>query len=109
MKYGKAALLMGVALLVPSQLCWADDASLNSAATHETQVIQSANVASSTSNSLTEPGAGSSVQAISSAADPEPTTPLVGGSESGAAGSQPVQPAHPTYTKGWNETEDGWV
>ena len=109
MKYGKAALLMGVALLVPSQLCWADDASLNSAATHETQVIQSANVASSTSNSLTEPGAGSSVQAAASAADPEPTTPSVGGSESGAAGSQPVQPAHPTYTKGWNETEDGWV
>lgn len=109
MKYGKAALLMGVALLVPSQLCWADDASLNSAATHETQAIQSANVASSTPNSLTEPGAGSSVQAAASAADLEPTTPSIGGSESGAAGLQPVQLAHPTYTKGWNETEDGWV
>ena len=109
MKYGKAALLMGVALLVPSQLCWADDASLNSAATHETQVIQSANVASSASNSLTNPSVGSSVQAAASAADPEPTTPSAGGSESGAAGLQPVQPAHPTYAKGWNETEDGWV
>lgn len=109
MKYGKVALLMGVALLVPSQLCWADDASLNSAATHETQIIQSANIASSTSNSLTEPSAGSSVQAAASAADPEPTTPSAGGSESGAAGLQPVQPAHPTYAKGWNETEDGWV
>ena len=109
MKYGRVALLMGIALLVPCQLCWADNASLNSAASHETQAIQSANVASSTSNSLTEPSAGSSDQAVALAADLATNAPSAGGFETDPAGSQPSDSSHPTYAKGWNETEDGWV
>ena len=108
MKYGKAALLMGIALLVPSQLCWADDASLNSAVSDAPQAIRSANVASSTSNSLTEPSAGSSGQALASAPDSATNTPSTGGSEVGAAGSG-SQPSRPTYVRGWNQTEDGWA
>ena len=109
MKYGKAALLMGIALLVPSQLCWADDASLNSAAPHETQAVQSVNALGSTSNFRTESSAGSSDQAATSAAGPEPNTPSADGSEADAVVSQSSNLSHPAYTKGWNETEDGWV
>ena len=52
---------------------------------------------------------GSSERAGASAADPEPNTPSTGESEGAGSGSQSPDSSHPTYAKGWNETEDGWV
>ena len=44
-----------------------------------------------------------------SAADPEPNTPSTGESEGAGSDLQSPDSSHPTYAKGWNETEDGWV
>ena len=52
---------------------------------------------------------GSSERTGASAADPEPNTPSTGESEGAGSGSQSPDSSHPTYAKGWNETEDGWV
>lgn len=52
---------------------------------------------------------GSSERTGASAADPEPNTPSTGESEGAGSDSQPPDSSHPTYAKGWNETEDGWV
>ena len=52
---------------------------------------------------------GSSERTGASAADPEPNTPSTGESEGTGSGSQSPDSSHPTYAKGWNETEDGWV
>ena len=101
LKYGKAALLMGIALLVPCQLCWADNASLNSAASNAPHAVQPENTADVSLSSSERTGA--------SAADPEPNTPSTGESEGAGSDSQSPDSSHPTYAKGWNETEDGWV
>ena len=52
---------------------------------------------------------GSSERTGASAADPEPNTPSTGESEGAGSDSQSPDSSHPTYAKGWNETEDGWV
>ena len=52
---------------------------------------------------------GSSERAGASAADPEPNTPSTGEPEGAGSDSQSPDSSHPTYAKGWNETEDGWV
>lgn len=52
---------------------------------------------------------GSSERTGTSAADPEPNTPSTGESEGAGSDSQSPDSSHPTYAKGWNETEDGWV
>ena len=95
LKYGKAALLMGIALLVPCQLCWADNASLNSAASNAPHAVQSENTADVSLNSSMGLNTGSSERA--------------GESEGAGSDSQSPDSSHPTYAKGWNETEDGWV
>ena len=109
MKYGKAALLMGIALLVPCQLCWADNASLNSAASNAPHAVQPENTADVSLNSSMGLNTGSSERTGASAADPEPNTPSTGESEGAGSDSQSPDSSHPTYAKGWNETEDGWV
>lgn len=109
MKYGKAALLMGIALLVPCQLCWADNASLNSAASHVPRAVQPENTADVSLNSSMGLNTGSSERTGASAADPESNTPSIGESEGAGSDSQSPDSSHPTYAKGWNETEDGWV
>lgn len=109
MKYGKAALLMGIALLVPCQLCWADNASLNSAASNAPHAVQPENTADVSLNSSMGLNTGSSERTGASAADPEPNTPSTGESEGAGSDSQSPDSSHPTYVKGWNETEDGWV
>lgn len=109
LKYGKAALLMGIALLVPCQLCWADNASLNSAASNAPHAVQSENTADVSLNSSMGLNTGSSERTGASAADPEPNTPSTGESEGAGSDSQSPDSSHPTYAKGWNETEDGWV
>ena len=108
MKYGKAALLMGIALLVPCQLCWADNASLNSAASNAPHAVQPENAADVSLNSSMGLNTGSS-ERTASAADSEPNTPSTGESEGAGSDSQSSDSSHPTYAKGWNETEDGWV
>ena len=95
MKYGKAALLVGIALLVPCQLCWADNASLNSAASNALHAVQPENTADVSLNSSMGLNTGSSERA--------------GESEGAGSDSQSPDSSHPTYAKGWNETEDGWV
>lgn len=109
LKYGKAALLMGIALLVPCQLCWADNASLNSAASNAPHAVQPENTADVSLNSSMGLNTGSSERTGASAADPEPNTPSTGESEGAGSDSQSPDSSHPTYAKGWNETEDGWV
>lgn len=109
LKYGKAALLMGIALLVPCQLCWADNASLNSAASNAPHAVQPENTADVSLNSSMGLNTGSSERTGASAADPEPNTPSTGESEGSGSDSQSPDSSHPTYAKGWNETEDGWV
>ena len=109
MKYGKAALLMGIALLVPCQLCWADNASLNSAASNAPHAVQPENAADVSLNSSMGLNTGSSERTGASAADSEPNTPSTGESEGAGSDSQSSDSSHPTYAKGWNETEDGWV
>lgn len=109
LKYGKAALLMGIALLVPCQLCWADNASLNNAASNAPHAVQSENTADVSLNSSMGLNTGSSERTGASAADPEPNTPSTGESEGAGSDSQSPDSSHPTYAKGWNETEDGWV
>ena len=109
LKYGKAALLMGIALLVPCQLCWADNAPLNSAASNAPHAVQSENTADVSLNSSMGLNTGSSERTGASAADPEPNTPSTGESEGAGSDSQSPDSSHPTYAKGWNETEDGWV
>ena len=109
LKYGKAALLMGIALLVPCQLCWADNASLNSAASNAPHAVQPENTADVSLNSSMGLNTGSSERTGASAADPEPNTPSTGASEGAGSDSQSPDSSHPTYAKGWNETEDGWV
>lgn len=109
LKYGKASLLMGIALLVPCQLCWADNASLNSAASNAPHAVQSENTADVSLNSSMGLNTGSSERTGASAADPEPNTPSTGESEGAGSDSQSPDSSHPTYAKGWNETEDGWV
>ena len=109
MKYGKAALLMGIALLVPCQLCWADNASLNSAASNAPHAVQPENTADVSLNSSMGLNTGSSERTGASAADPEPNTPSTGESEGAGSGSQSPDSSHPTYAKGGNQTEDGWV
>ena len=109
LKYGKAALLMGIALLVPCQLCWADNASLNSAASNAPHAVQPENTADVSLNSSMGLNTGSSERTGASAADPEPNTPSTGESEGAGSDSQSPNSSHPTYAKGWNETEDGWV
>ena len=109
LKYGKAALLMGIALLVPCQLCWADNASLNSAASNAPHAVQSENTADVSLNSSMGLNTGSSERTGASAADLEPNTPSTGESEGAGSDSQSPDSSHPTYAKGWNETEDGWV
>ena len=52
---------------------------------------------------------GSSERTGASAADLEPNTPSTGESEGAGSDSQSPDSSHPTYAKGWNETEDGWV
>lgn len=52
---------------------------------------------------------GSSERTGASAADPEPNTQSTGESEGAGSDSQSPDSSHPTYAKGWNETEDGWV
>ena len=52
---------------------------------------------------------GSSERTGASAADPEPNTPSTGESEGAGSDSQSPDSSHPTYAKGWNEIEDGWV
>ena len=52
---------------------------------------------------------GSSERTGASAADPEPNTPSTGESEGAGSDLQSPDSSHPTYAKGWNETEDGWV
>ena len=52
---------------------------------------------------------GSSERTGASAADPEPNTPSTGESEGAGSDSPSPDSSHPTYAKGWNETEDGWV
>ena len=52
---------------------------------------------------------GSSERTGAPAADPEPNTPSTGESEGAGSDSQSPDSSHPTYAKGWNETEDGWV
>ena len=68
MKYGKAALLVGIALLVPCQLCWADNASLNSAASHAPHAVQPENTADVSLNSSMGLNTGSSERIGASAA-----------------------------------------
>ena len=109
LKYGKAALLMGIALLVPCQLCWADNASLNSAASNAPHAVQPENTADVSLNSSMGLNTGSSERTGASAADPEPNTPSTGESEGAGSDSQSPDSSHPTYAKGWNEIEDGWV
>lgn len=109
MKYGRAALLMGIALLIPCQLCWADNASLNSAASNAPHAVQPENTADVSLNSSMGLNTGSSERTGASAADPEPNTPSTGESEGAGSDSQSPDSSHPTYAKGWNETEDGWV
>ena len=109
MKYGKAALLMGIALLVPCQLCWADNASLNSEASHAPHAVQPENTVDVSLNSSMGLNTGSSERTGASAADPEPNTQSTGESEGAGSDSQSPDSSHPTYAKGWNETEDGWV
>lgn len=109
MKYGKAALLMGIALLVPCQLCWADNASLNSAASNAPHAVQPENTADVSLNSSMGLNTGSSERTGASAADPEPNTPSTGESEGAGSDSRSSDSSHTTYAKGWNETEDGWV
>ena len=109
LKYGKAALLMGIALLVPCQLCWADNASLNSAASNAPHAVQPENTADVSLNSSMGLNTGSSERTGASAADPEPNTPSTGESEGAGSDSQSPDSSHPTYAQGWNETEDGWV
>ena len=109
MKYGRVALLMGIALLVPCQLCWADNASLNSAASNAPHAVQPENTADVSLNSSMGLNTGSSERTGASAADPEPNTPSTGESEGAGSDSQSPDSSHPTYAKGWNETEDGWV
>ena len=109
LKYGKAALLMGIALLVPCQLCWADNASLNSAASNAPHAVQSENTADVSLNSSMGLNTGSSERTGASAADLGPNTPSTGESEGAGSDSQSPDSSHPTYAKGWNETEDGWV
>ena len=109
LKYGKAALLMGIALLVPCQLCWADNASLNSAASNAPHAVQPENTADVSLNSSMGLNTGSSERTGASAADPDPNTPSTGESEGAGSDSQSPDSSHPTYAKGWNETEDGWV
>ena len=109
MKYGRAALLMGIALLVPCQLCWADNASLNSAASNAPHAVQPENAADVSLNSSMGLNTGSSERTGASAADSEPNTPSTGESEGAGSDSQSSDSSHPTYAKGWNETEDGWV
>lgn len=109
MKYGKAALLVGIALLVPCQLCWADNAPLNSAASHAPRAVQPENTADVSLNSSMGLNTGSSERTGASAADPEPNTPSTGESEGAGSDSQSPDSSHPTYAKGWNEIEDGWV
>ena len=109
LKYGKAALLMGIALLVPCQLCWADNASLNSAASSAPHAVQPEYTADVSLNSTMGLNTGSSERTGASAADPEPNTPSTGESEGAGSDSQSPDSSHPTYAKGWNETEDGWV
>ena len=106
MKYGKAALLMGIALLVPCQFCWANDAFPNSAASNVPQAVQPANTVGASFDSCVGVNAGFSERAGASTANPTPNTPSTGGSEGTGSGSQP---SHPTYTKGWNQTDGGWV
>ena len=100
---------MGIALLVPCQLCWADNASLNSAASHVPHAVQPENTADVSLNSSMGLNTGSSERTGASAADPEPNTPSTGESEGAGSDSQSPDSSHPTYAKGWNETEDGWV
>ena len=109
MKYGEAALLVGIALLVPCQLCWADNASLNSAVSNAPHAVQPENTADVSLNSSMGLNTGSSERTGASAADPEPNTPSTGESEGAGSDSQSPDSSHPTYAKGWNETEDGWV
>lgn len=109
MKYGRAALLMGIALLVPCQLCWADNASLNSAASNAPHAVQPESTADVSLNSSMGLNTGSSERTGASAADSEPNTPSTGESEGAGSDSQSPDSSHPTYAKGWNETEDGWV
>ena len=109
LKYGKAALLMGIALLVPCQLCWADNASLNSAASNAPHAVQPENTVDVSLNSSMGLNTGSSERTGASAADPESNTPSTGESEGAGSDSQSPDSSHPTYAKGWNETEDGWV
>ena len=52
---------------------------------------------------------GSSERTGASAADLGPNTPSTGESEGAGSDSQSPDSSHPTYAKGWNETEDGWV
>ena len=106
MKYGTAALLMGIALLVPCQFCWANDAFPNSAASNVPQAVQPANTVGASFDSCVGVNAGFSERAGASTANPTPNTPSTGGSEGTGSGSQP---SHPTYTKGWNQTDGGWV
>ena len=100
---------MGIALLVPCQLCWADNASLNSAASNAPHAVQPENTADVSLNSSIGLNTGSSERTGASAADPEPNTPSTGESEGAGSDSQSPDSSHPTYAKGWNETEDGWV
>ena len=100
---------MAIALLVPCQLCWADNASLNSAASNAPHAVQPENTADVSLNSSMGLNMGSSERTGASAADPEPNTPSTGESEGAGSDSQSPDSSHPTYAKGWNETEDGWV
>ena len=87
MKYGRAALLMGIALLVPCQLCWADNASLNSAASNAPHAVQPENTADVSLNSSMGLNTGLPNEPAS-AADPEPNTPSTGESEGAGSDSQ---------------------
>ena len=100
---------MGIAILVPCQLCWADNASLNSAASNAPHAVQPENTVDVSLNSSMGLNTGSSERTGASAADPESNTPSTGESEGAGSDSQSPDSSHPTYAKGWNETEDGWV